>query len=491
MKTISFLMFIMCFISFSLMGQTNELRDKHETPLNHEIRIFETEKQMRNADRIASQPRTHQPKSTLAVKQKLDSVITESYYDVSGQFVNSRKETYLYDANGNLTQRIYYTTNEVTGQWQLSYKLEHTYDTNGNMTLEMAYFWNETTSQWHPFWKYKYENTYDANGNNTVHIRYGWSETTSQWQPSTKVEYTYDANGNITLYIGYNWNSTTSQWQPYDKVEYTYDANGNRTLYIYYYWNETTSQWQPSDKVEYTYDANGNNTLYISYNWNSTTSQWQPSDKVEYTYDANGNITLYIGYNWNSTTSQWQPYDKVEYTYDANGNNTLLIYYDWNETTSQWLPYYKDEYTYDNSFLYINLILPPSHLTVPPLWYYDEEFMNNMILMCMHYNWDVNTSSFINDIRVAFYYSEHNTGIANSSEIGIKIYPNPANETLHIVSSAEINSISIYDIAGKLILTQEVIDKTCEVALLDTKPGIYFIEISCDSKTVIQKIVKQ
>jgi hypothetical protein len=461
MKTISFLMFIMCFISFSLMGQTNKNRFDHrkqshtqqnkpENPNKPVIRIPATENHLFDSQKTAPKQNQFKPKSTLAVKQKLDSIIYESYYDVSGQFVNSSKETYLYDANGNETQYISYTTNEITGNWQ-------PYD--------------------------KYELTYDANGNETLYIYYNWNETTSQLQPSWKYESTYDANGNNTLIISYHLNSTTNQWQPNVKYEYTYDANGNNTLSISYEWNETTSQWQPTDKEEYTYDANGNNTLYISYYWNETTSQWQPSDKEEYTYDANGNNTLYISYYWNETTSQWQPSDKEEYLYNANGNNTLYISYYWNETTSQWQSFWKAEYTYDNSFSYTNLILP-THWD-------DEDLFIHMLITAIRYDWDVNTSSFINDIRVAFYYSEHNTGIANSSEIGIKIYPNPANETLHIVSSTEINSISIYDIAGKLILTQEVIDKTCEVALLNIKSGIYFIEISCDSKTVIQKIIKQ
>ena len=492
MKTNSFLIFIMCIISFSLMGQTNksnfhfkgqtnELQNEHRTPLNHEIRLLETENHIRNAEKIVSQPRIHQTKSILTVKPRLDSVIWEYYYDVSGQFVNSEKETYTYDANGNVTQYIYYTTNEITSQWQPSEKEESTYDANGNMTLYIDYDWKETTSQWQPSDKDEY--TYDANGNNTLYIDYDWNETTSQWQPSYKYEYTYDANGNNTLYIYYEWNETSSQWLLNYKVEYTYDANGNNTLYICYEWNETTSQWQPNYKYEYTYDVNGNITLYIYYSWNETTSQWQPYYKYEYTYDVNGNNTLDIGYSWSETSSQWLPYHKSEYTYDANGNNTLYIYYNWSETSSQWLPYYKGEYTFDNSFSYDDLILPPD---------WDEEYLfNHMLLTAISYDWDVNTSSFINDSRITLYYSEQNTSVAIITEPGIKIYPNPATETLYIVSSTKINSISIYDISGKLILTQEGIDKTCEIALLDIKSGIYLIEISSDNKTVIQKLVKE
>jgi trimeric autotransporter adhesin len=86
---------------------------------------------------------------------------------------------------------------------------------------------------------------------------------------------------------------------------------------------------------------------------------------------------------------------------------------------------------------------------------------------------------------------EVDTDIAGTIADEIKIYPNPASETLYIVSSTEINSINIYDISGKRIFTKDVIDKTCEIALLDIKSGIYFIEISCDSGTVMQKIVKE
>ena len=114
-----------------------------------------------------------------------------------------------------------------------------------------------------------------------------------------------------------------------------------------------------------------------------------------------------------------------------------------------------------------------------------------MLITEIRYDWDEATSNFICDNKYTFYYSEHNTGISSIYASDITIYPNPASETINIVSSTEIDSISIFDVSGKLILNKEVIDKTCVLALPDIKSGIYFIEVSCESSSVIKKIIKQ
>ena len=83
--------------------------------------------------------------------------------------------------------------------------------------------WNSETSQWVNSDKSEY--TYDANGNLTVRIYSYWNSGTSQWVNSDLEEYTYDANGNPTVEIYSLWNSETSQWENSDKSEYTYDLS--------------------------------------------------------------------------------------------------------------------------------------------------------------------------------------------------------------------------------------------------------------------------
>ena len=74
--------------------------------------------------------------------------------------------------------------------------------------------------------------------------------------------------------------------------------------------------------------------------------------------------------------------------------------------------------------------------------------------------------------------------------IAIGLYPNPVEETLYIKMPASVSttSVEIFDINGKLILTQERVIESVDVSQL--QQGLYFVNITADSNTVTKKIVK-
>ena len=187
--------------------------------------------------------------------------------------------------------------------------------------------WNSETSQWVNSDKSEY--TYDANGNLTVRIYSYWNSGTSQWVNSDLEEYTYDANGNPTVRIYSGWNSETSQWVNSDKYEYTYDANGNPTVEIYSLWNSETSQWENSDKSEYTYDLSyGLNDLilpnldYFVPDYSNLIVN-KPVDFINYNYIDGSWVNVWKGTYYYSTVNVTSVSDLSKQVYSIYPNPVL------------------------------------------------------------------------------------------------------------------------------------------------------------------------
>ncbi|KGO93866.1 hypothetical protein Q767_14435 [Flavobacterium enshiense DK69] len=71
---------------------------------------------------------------------------------------------------------------------------------------------------------------------------------------------------------------------------------------------------------------------------------------------------------------------------------------------------------------------------------------------------------------------------------GLNIYPNPANDVLHITTSAnEIKTIAIYDVMGKEVFNTTTANETINITSLNA--GVYIIKITEEGKTATRKLV--
>jgi hypothetical protein len=85
-----------------------------------------------------------------------------------------------------------------------------------------------------------------------------------------------------------------------------------------------------------------------------------------------------------------------------------------------------------------------------------------------------------------------NVGIAESGDIGIKIYPNPTANLFHInfehlVESAELK---LYDSQGALVLVKSL-EENSQIDLHNYAPGVYFGHITASNGTYAFRIIKQ
>jgi hypothetical protein len=72
----------------------------------------------------------------------------------------------------------------------------------------------------------------------------------------------------------------------------------------------------------------------------------------------------------------------------------------------------------------------------------------------------------------------------------IQMFPNPANDVLTISAPTTIAQVTIYDMAGKLILSNtntRSTSETIEVAQLSS--GMYMVQIKTTSKTTLKKLI--
>ncbi|NNC44254.1 MAG: T9SS type A sorting domain-containing protein [Winogradskyella sp.] len=68
----------------------------------------------------------------------------------------------------------------------------------------------------------------------------------------------------------------------------------------------------------------------------------------------------------------------------------------------------------------------------------------------------------------------------------VSLYPNPTSETFSVSSNVEIETIEIYDVLGKNVLTSSK-SKTIEIRHLDT--GLYLLKIKTASGNITKKLV--
>jgi hypothetical protein len=76
------------------------------------------------------------------------------------------------------------------------------------------------------------------------------------------------------------------------------------------------------------------------------------------------------------------------------------------------------------------------------------------------------------------------------SDIALLLYPNPVGDILRIQAGAEIRSISLSDIQGRLLVTVNVNRESYELDMSRFNSGTYIIRIITADKTYTRKIVK-
>lgn len=84
--------------------------------------------------------------------------------------------------------------------------------------------------------------------------------------------------------------------------------------------------------------------------------------------------------------------------------------------------------------------------------------------------------------------------LSNSSfdkDNSISIYPNPTNTIVNVKCDNTINSIELYDIQGRILITKMVSDYNAVLDISNKSNGIYFLKITSEKGIKVEKLIKE
>jgi len=449
-------------------------------------------------------------------------------------WVNELKYTYTYDVNGNILTQLYKSwQNNI---WVNNSRYTYTYDVNGNKLTYLYEQWQNNT--WVDNSRYTY--TYDVNGNMLTCLREDWQ--INIWVNNFRYTYTYDANGNMLTYKYEKWQYNA--WVNNFKYTYTYDAYGNSISGKYEIWQN--NNWILSEMEEF--GVYSSKTIIIEL---STPASFvahfiytnpipQAADTItgsSVVCQGQTSVTYSVPTITNATSYIWTLPSGASGT---SNTNTITVNYSTYAVSGSIAVKGSNSFgTGDSSSLAITVNPLPIAAGLITSLNNDSVSINEnnvlysvpLILNATTYEWTYSGlgATFVggnitttNNITINFSSTAssgnltvkgHNScgdGVISSnypiyvSSVGItdnnnsfncKIYPNPASDNLIIESDRNkltTNAIiSVYDIQGKLLLQQKIMQQQTELNISQFAKGIYIIKINNDKETMQSKFVKE
>jgi hypothetical protein len=191
---------------------------------------------------------------------------------------------------------------------------------------------------------------------------------------------------------------------------------------------------------------------------------WNNLTTYTYAYNPNNRLVSITEQYWN--VSMWVNDYQILYTYDANNN--IIGYFDQTWNGIAWDTISQDIHTYD---------------------------FNNYALSDAARSF--NTNGTVNGGDSTHYYYHTVTGIKDltQEENCVSVFPNPVKDELTINLNNSITNIlitiSVFDIYGKEILSQQVLSANTKLNTSNLPQGIYFVKVATDRDSVVKKFLKK
>ena len=107
-------------------------------------------------------------------------------------------------------------------------------------------------------------------------------------------------------------------------------------------------------------------------------------------------------------------------------------------------------------------------------------------------NQDINASQEIWDFFNQYTLNGPVSGIKDEAEnIGLSIYPNPANGTLKVSADTYISSISIFNLLGEKMMETEQATNNVQLNISSLSKGVYMLNITTNGNTYTKRFTKQ
>lgn len=89
-------------------------------------------------------------------------------------------------------------------------------------------------------------------------------------------------------------------------------------------------------------------------------------------------------------------------------------------------------------------------------------------------------------------FPDRSTGIHDGSPLtGIRMYPNPAKDIIHISGEATPVAVTLFDLSGKVVRSIDICDLPLQLPVGSIASGLYVMEVTGDGKSLRETIVIQ
>jgi len=454
----------------------------------------------------------------------------EIYYswdNGNDDWVEYSKSEYTYDAAGNETLSIYYRWNSGISDWVEYYKYEYAYDAADNNISYKRWDWNTSTSDWVLY--YQDTSAYNANGDQIFSLYwYSSSNTWSGW----KQDDVFDVNGNMVSSTNYDWEDATNTWVDYWDLQYDYDLSYARLELIipvfyydydplmnnmrlresfssswynyemFYYWSSMTVSGPPTYAVTGTVTLRdgGSPLAGVTVNCSGGYAFGVTDASGEYriVVDSGASVTLtpsMAGYRFFPVSIACNSVDSDMPNQDFEAiNNTSIMYSITGTVTIAGSGSPLSGVTVSAAGGY-----PPAVTDASGGYRIDVDSAVSVTLTASLNGYSFSPASIpCNNVVSNLFNQDFKATEVGISDVetgrapSVRIYPNPTNGKLSVVSSQlseKGGEIKIYDVVGQVVGAYRI-RPTEEETVIDIShlaAGLYFLKI--DGKTV--KVVKE
>jgi hypothetical protein len=408
-------------------------------------------------------------KSLMNIMQRLDSV--HSVNSIGSGVPIPYVEAYWYDANQICTGYYSLEWNDLTMMMDTSYKETYLYDANGN--IQQLTIWSNNGTSFDLFWRDQM--TYDASGNVILRINDLWDNVSMTWLSNQKVSSTYNAQNQLTQEITQIWDANLQQWLDNVRLTQTYGPNG-MTISLSEYFDTNMSAWTPVSQSLFTYNTSGLLASQEYQYYDSSILTWMPSNLTEYTYNTAGQTETMSSAYYDPSLQVFVPSDQTNFTYDSAGNNIQQITVDPNDPFN---PLYRQNFVFDNAYSFSDLILPDYVVQDVP------EYFTHQLLNLSVESWD--GVQWIEESNADLFYSQQTvSGVSEANAYHeVMLYPNPVVSQLTIKTNGINQPAILMDAQGRCIKRQNI-SGTEQIDVSHLSSGVYHWIIDGQSYTFVK-----
>ena len=260
-----------------------------------------------------------------------------------------------------------------------------------------------------------------------------------------------------TIYVAFTASST-----PADTYTLTASTDGNGTI------TPTNATFNAGDSQSFTLTANNGFSL-LSLTDNGTDVTAQVTNDTYTLTNIQSNHTLYATFH-----DDTPPVEPCDVPTNINMSETGLL--TWTSDAQSWtIRYTVNGITYSVNISTLSFQIPG----LQPGDVVDVTIQAD----CGNDN--------LSDWSESSSFTYNPDGVAQYRLTNIQLFPNPANETLHVHCDIPMQKVEIYNVVGGLMMTVEPNASSTDLNLSTLPSGVFFVRITADGQVCNGKFIKK